>query len=171
MSSQIISSQAAWDCLHAVPDPEIPVISITDLGIVRGLDIDGSAIKVTVTPTYSGCPATEMIETSIREALAEIGFKTVDVQMQLFPAWTTDWINEETKEKLRKYGIAPPGDESTLNERSSGESVISFVPYRPACPRCGSKNTSRLSRFGATACKALYRCDSCLEPFEYFKPI
>ncbi len=171
MSTQVISSQTAWDCLHAVPDPEIPVISITDLGIVRSLEIDGARVKVTVTPTYSGCPATEMIETSIKDALAGIGFESVEVQMQLFPAWTTDWINDQTKEKLRQYGIAPPGDEDAHKERLAGESVISFVPYKPACPRCGSKNTSRLSRFGATACKALYRCDSCLEPFEYFKPI
>jgi ring-1,2-phenylacetyl-CoA epoxidase subunit PaaD len=167
---QSISREAAWDCLHAVPDPEIPVISVTDLGIVRDLEIDGLHAKVTVTPTYSGCPATEMIERSIREALVDIGFKTVDVQMQLFPAWTTDWIGEATKEKLRQYGIAPPGDESAT-QGAPGESVISFVPYKPACPRCGSKNTNRLSRFGATACKALYRCDACLEPFEYFKPI
>ena len=171
MSTQIISSEAAWDCLHAVPDPEIPVISVTDLGIVRALEIEGLHAKVTVTPTYSGCPATEMIETSIREALANIGFQTVDVQMQLFPAWTTDWINDATKEKLREYGIAPPGEDAPNESNATGESVISFVPYKPACPRCGSKNTNRLSRFGATACKALYRCDACLEPFEYFKPI
>jgi ring-1,2-phenylacetyl-CoA epoxidase subunit PaaD len=169
VSAQTISREAAWDCLHAVPDPEIPVISVTDLGIVRELEIDGAHAKVTVTPTYSGCPATEMIETSIKQALVDIGFKTVDVQMQLFPAWTTDWINDSTKEKLRQYGIAPPGQEA--DSHSPGESVISFVPYKPACPRCGSKNTNRLSRFGATACKALYRCDACLEPFEYFKPI
>lgn len=169
MSAQAISREAAWDCLDAVPDPEIPVISVTDLGIVRELEIEGTHAKVTVTPTYSGCPATEMIETSIKQALIDIGFKTVDVQMQLFPAWTTDWINDSTKEKLRQYGIAPPGQEA--DNHSPGESVISFVPYKPACPRCGSKNTNRLSRFGATACKALYRCDACLEPFEYFKPI
>ena len=171
MSASSISNQAAWDCLHAVPDPEIPVISITDLGIVRDIEIEDTHVKVVVTPTYSGCPATEMIETSIREALANIGFKTVDVQMQLFPAWTTEWINDATKEKLRQYGIAPPGAEDVIQGSASGESVISFVPYKPACPRCGSRNTSRLSRFGATACKALYRCDACLEPFEYFKPI
>lgn len=168
MVNAILTEASAWECLHAVPDPEIPVISVTDLGIVRELSIDGDGVRVVVTPTYSGCPATEVIEASIRSALMDQGFKTVAVEMRLSPAWTTDWIGEVAKEKLRVYGIAPPGEGA---QAGSKETTLNFVPYKPPCPRCGSKTTSRLSQFGATACKALYRCDECREPFEYFKPI
>ena len=168
MVTHELTLDSAWHCLHAVPDPEIPVISVTELGIVREVKLDGDAVHVVVTPTYSGCPATEAINQSIKEALVNTGFKDVRIEMRLSPAWTTDWIDEKTKEKLREYGIAPPG-EGAMN--AAQEKGISFVPYRPACPRCGSKNTARLSQFGATACKALYRCDDCREPFEYFKPI
>lgn len=163
-----LTQESAWHCLHAVPDPEIPVISVTDLGIVRELSINEGNAHVVVTPTYSGCPATEVIEKSIRSALLDHGFKTVSVEMRLSPAWTTDWIKDDAKEKLREYGIAPPGESA---QDSVKELTLNFVPYKPACPRCGSKLTSRLSQFGATACKALYRCDDCREPFEYFKPI
>ena len=163
-----LTIEQTWACLQSVPDPEIPVISVTDLGIVRDVSVDGYDAHITVTPTYSGCPATEMIEQSIREALMQLGFKNIQIQMQLSPAWTTDWITQDAKERLRQYGIAPPSGERAHTQEGQ---VINFVPYKPACPRCGSKKTSRLSQFGATACKALYRCDSCLEPFEYFKPI
>ena len=163
-----LTIDATWACLESVPDPEIPVISVTDLGIVSGVSIDGYEVHITVTPTYSGCPATEMIDQSIRDALVQLGFKKVTIQMKLSPAWTTDWISEGAKNRLREYGIAPPSGDAAHNQENQ---VINFVPYKPGCPRCGSKNTSRLSQFGATACKALYRCDSCLEPFEYFKPI
>jgi ring-1,2-phenylacetyl-CoA epoxidase subunit PaaD len=151
--------------LARVADPEIPVISVTELGIVREVRAAGDAVEVVVTPTYSGCPATEVIERSIAEALHEAGATDVCVETRLAPAWTTDWITPAAQEKLRRYGIAPPG------ARAAGEpQPIAFAP-RVNCPLCGSGNTERLSAFGATACKALHRCRDCREPFEYFKPI
>ena len=161
----MLTAEQAWDVLARVADPEIPVISVTELGIVREVHALSEAVEVVVTPTYSGCPATEAIERSIVDALREAGAADVRVQTRLAPAWTTDWIAPEAKEKLRRYGIAPPGvaTEVTLQ-------TIGFVP-RVDCPLCGSRNTERLSAFGATACKALYRCRDCREPFEHFKPI
>lgn len=161
----MLTSAQAWDILNRVPDPEIPVISVTELGIVRDVLVADDGVEVVVTPTYSGCPATEVIERSIREALTAGGAREVRVQMQLAPAWTTDWIAPAAQEKLRAYGIAPPGVVIT-----GGTWPLSFVP-RIGCPRCGSSETERLSQFGATACKALYRCRACREPFEYFKPL
>jgi ring-1,2-phenylacetyl-CoA epoxidase subunit PaaD len=162
-----LSIEQAWAALRAVPDPEIPVISVTELGIVRDVHvIDDGAVEVIVTPTYSGCPATEVIEQEIVSALKAAGASEVRVRTQLSPAWTTDWIDAAARERLRAYGIVPPG------ERSSGEAQpIAFVPRQLPCPRCGSTDTERLSQFGATACKALYRCRACAEPFEYFKPL
>ena len=155
-----------WAALRAVPDPEIPVISVTELGIVRDLRLDGDAVEVTVTPTYSGCPATELIAQQIVSALKAAGAADVRVRTQLAPAWTTDWIDAAARERLRAYGIVPPG------QRSTGDmQPIGLVPRRLPCPRCGSVDTERLSQFGATACKALYRCRACAEPFEYFKPL
>ena len=161
----MLTSAQAWDILNRVPDPEIPVISVTELGIVRDVLVADDGVEVVVTPTYSGCPATEVIERSIREALTAGGAREVRVQMQLAPAWTTDWIAPAAQEKLRAYGIAPPGVVIT-----GGTRPLSFVP-RIGCPRCCSSDTERLSQFGATACKALYRCRACREPFEYFKPL
>lgn len=160
-----ITAVQAWAILGRVPDPEIPVISVTELGIVRDVQATDDVVDVVVTPTYSGCPATEAIERSIREALTAAGAAEVRVTTQLAPAWTTDWIEPQAREKLRIYGIAPPGMRSTGDAQP-----LQFVP-RIDCPRCGSADTERLSQFGATACKALYRCRSCREPFEYFKPI
>ena len=140
----------AW--LSEVADPEIPVLSITDLGIVRDVDCS-DGVTVSVTPTYSGCPATEVIEASVVAALEDRGLEGVRIKRVLSPPWTTDWISKEGREKLRRYGIAPP-------ERRQ-QSV--------ACPRCSSEQTERVSEFGSTACKAAYRCCDCLEPFEYFK--
>lgn len=138
--------------LAEVPDPEIPVLTITDLGIVRDVEC-GEEIIVSLTPTYSGCPATEAIEESVVAALEDRGVERVRIKRVLSPPWTTDWISEEGREKLRIYGIAPP-------ERRE----------RPvACPRCESDQTELVSQFGSTACKAAYRCRECLEPFEYFK--
>lgn len=152
--------------LGAIPDPEIPVISIVELGIVREVAFEGDAVVVTITPTYSGCPAMHAIASDIRECLAGAGYARVELRTRLAPAWTTDWMPEPAKARLRAYGIAPPqglsGTDShrvTLHGRS--------VP----CVRCGSVNTERLSAFGSTACKALYRCLDCMEPFDYFKPI
>jgi ring-1,2-phenylacetyl-CoA epoxidase subunit PaaD len=160
-----ITAVQAWAILGRVPDPEIPVISVTELGIVRDVQAIDDVVDVVVTPTYSGCPATEVIERSIREALTAAGAAQVRVTTQLAPAWTTDWIEPQAREKLRIYGIAPPAVRSADQVQP-----LQFVP-RVDCPRCGSTDTERLSQFGATACKALYRCRACREPFEYFKPI
>lgn len=159
--------ERAWDVLARVADPEIPVISVTELGIVRDVCAREDSIEVVVTPTYSGCPATELIARSIEQALHEAGATNVRVRQRLAPAWTTDWIAPAAKDKLARYGIAPPG---SVGEQPV-ERRIRFLPRTIACPRCGSNDTERLSQFGATACKALYRCRACREPFEYFKPI
>jgi len=161
----MLTTAQAWDILARVPDPEIPAISVTELGIVRDVQAADEGVDVVVTPTYSGCPATEVIERSIREALSAAGARDVRVRQQLSPAWSTDWIAEDARERLRAYGIAPPGERP-----AGGAQPLSFVP-RVACPRCGAADTERLSQFGSTACKALYRCRACREPFEYFKPI
>ena len=152
-----------WQWLQQVPDPEIPVVSVVDLGIVRDVKISGSAVEVSVAPTYSGCPATEVIEQQIVAALEKQGLAEVTVKRVLSPPWTTDWISEAGREKLRAYGIAPPAGGSKKGLLSGDMSI--------ACPRCASTDTSRVSEFGSTACKATYRCDECLEPFEYFKCI
>jgi len=162
----MLTTAQAWDILGRVPDPEIPAISVTELGIVRDVQAAEDGVDVVVTPTYSGCPATEAIARSIREALAAAGAPEVRVRQQLSPAWSTDWIAEDARERLRAYGIAPPGERSV----AVGERPLSFIA-RVACPRCDSADTERLSQFGSTACKALYRCRTCREPFEYFKPL
>jgi ring-1,2-phenylacetyl-CoA epoxidase subunit PaaD len=161
---------AVWNLLQSIPDPEIPVISICDLGIVRDVktDADGNPDEIVITPTYSGCPAMHSIEEDIRNKLAQSGFGKVRVTTTLTPAWTTDWMSEAGRAKLAEYGIAPP----THAAENSAE--VRFVTRRhanPACPHCGSQETERLSEFGSTACKALYRCVECREPFDYFKPI
>jgi len=157
---------AAWEVLRQIPDPEVPVISLCELGIVRDLKETAAGLEVVLTPTYSGCPATELIQDNVREALARFG--EIAITLQRAPAWTTDWISEEGKAKLQAYGIAPPGP-------ASGPQPVRLVHRasltRLACPRCGSEQTEKLSAFGSTACKALYRCLSCREPFEHFKPI
>lgn len=162
----MLSEARAWQVLDAVPDPEIPVISVTELGIVREVHTRPAGLHVVVTPTYSGCPATEVIAASIRDALVAAGAGEVTVETRLWPAWTTDWIEDGARTKLRDYGIAPPNGEA-----AGAAQPLRFVPRAIACPRCGSTDSARLSEFGSTACKALYRCRSCLEPFEYFKPI
>ncbi len=149
--------------LGQVADPEIPVLSITDLGIVRDVEI-GDTITVSLSPTYSGCPATEVIEQSVLDALHEHGVDHVEIRRVLSPPWTTDWITEEGRAKLRDYGIAPPEEGAGKRALLGGEPDI-------ACPRCGAMATERVSEFGSTACKASYRCRECLEPFEYFKCI
>ncbi|WP_026614668.1 1,2-phenylacetyl-CoA epoxidase subunit PaaD [Ensifer aridi] len=162
-----------WHWLAEVPDPEIPAISVTDLGIVRDVAWDGDTLVVTVTPTYSGCPATTVINLDIERALNEKGIESVRLERQLSPAWTTDWISAEGREKLKAYGIAPPVDGTAADgrlleraERLSGRSNLTI-----ACPRCGSTRTEKISQFGSTPCKASYRCSDCLEPFDYFKCI
>ena len=167
------SIDEVWHWLAQVPDPEIPVISLTDLGIIRDVAWVDDLLEVTVTPTYSGCPATTIINLDIETALAEKGLSKVKLERQLSPAWTTDWISAEGREKLREYGIAPPIDGTAADgvlmkriDRLSGRSNLTI-----ACPRCGSVNTEKISQFGSTPCKASYRCTDCLEPFDYFKCI
>jgi ring-1,2-phenylacetyl-CoA epoxidase subunit PaaD len=168
----------AWEVLHTVLDPEVPVVSICDLGIVRDVQMHGeSGLNVVLTPTYSGCPATEIIATEAANALAKAGFYPVNLATVHAPAWTSDWISSEGRDKLRRYGIAPPGPVS--GNVAGQDIVLRYMPQgrvshqaAPAlnCPRCGSDHTERLSAFGSTACKALYRCLACKEPFEHFKP-
>ncbi|MDP9811436.1 ring-1,2-phenylacetyl-CoA epoxidase subunit PaaD [Rhizobium tibeticum] len=162
-----------WRWLEEVQDPEIPVISLVDLGIIRGVAWKEDTLVVTVTPTYSGCPATALINLDIERALKEKGIEKLRLERQLSPAWTTDWISTEGREKLRAYGIAPPVDGTAIDgilrqrvDRLSGRSNLTIV-----CPRCGSTNTEKISQFGSTPCKASYRCTDCLEPFDYFKCI
>ncbi len=171
------SREAVWEALGAVPDPEIPVVSVVELGIVRDVEWDDAApyaLVVRVTPTYSGCPATELIMHGIRDALAAIGVAELRLEMRLSPAWTTDWITPEARRKLREFGIAPPaGDGAPMAVARvdvTGISPLRRMRVVVSCPRCGSTETTLLSQFGSTACKAQYRCDDCLEPFDYFKP-
>jgi ring-1,2-phenylacetyl-CoA epoxidase subunit PaaD len=159
----------AWEVLHGVLDPEVPVVSVCELGIVRDVLDQAKGLTVVVTPTYSGCPATEQIEQAIRVALDQAQLGPVCIEMQRSPAWTTDWISDEGRRKLREYGIAPPGGTAAASEAIPIRFMRREAPV--ACPRCDSMQTERLSAFGSTACKALYRCVACREPFEYFKPI
>ena len=158
----------AWQVLGTVLDPEVPALSVCDLGIVRDVIDHGAELEVVLTPTYSGCPATEVIEQNVLGALQAEGLGPARATLRRAPAWTTDWISAEGRRKLNDYGIAPPGP--TLPE---GLSPIRIVRRQPAiaCPRCGSVHTERTSAFGSTACKSLHRCLDCREPFEYFKPL
>lgn len=164
-----VSLDAIWDALAMVPDPEIPVVSVVELGIVRAVEWTATGLEVRVTPTYSGCPATELIVDSIREALAEAGIVDARVTTVLSPAWTTDWIAPEARPKLAAFGIAPPGAAAARID-VAGISPLRRAREPVACPRCGSTATALLAQFGSTACKALYRCEACREPFDYFKP-
>ena len=159
---------AAWAVLADVPDPEVPVLSVCELGIVRDVLDHGDAMEVVLTPTYSGCPATEVIAQSVEQAMVDAGLGPVRVTQRLAPAWTTDWIGPQAREKLRRYGIAPPTGLAAVHHSVQ---PIRLLAHRVPCPRCGSERTERLAAFGSTACKALHRCLACLEPFEYFKPI
>ena len=149
------SVEQIWQWLAAVPDPEIPVISLVDLGVIRDVAWDGDTLVVTVTPTYSGCPATRVINLDIEQALRARGVGKVKLERRLAPPWTTDWLSAAGREKLSAYGIAPPVER--------GRNV--------ACPRCGSNQTEKISQFGSTPCKAHFRCRECLEPFDHFKCI
>ncbi|NMG70857.1 1,2-phenylacetyl-CoA epoxidase subunit PaaD [Parazoarcus communis] len=163
----MLTESQAWQVLDGVPDPEVPVVSVVELGIIRELRCSDDGLTVVVTPTYSGCPATEVIGLAIRDSLLAAGAPGVKLETRLDPPWTSDWIGDAAREKLRAYGIVPPGDRAV----SGAAQPIRFVRKRLTCPRCGSNDTERLSEFGSTACKATWRCRSCLEPFEYFKPI
>jgi len=162
--------ERAWDVLSTVLDPEVPAVSVRDLGIVRDVIEHDDGLEIVLTPTYSGCPATEVIEADVLKAIAAAGLGAARVTLRRAPAWTTDWISAEGRAKMLAYGIAPPSP-----TREDGAVPIRFVG-RPrlaalTCPRCGSKNTEQLAAFGSTACKATWRCLACLEPFEHFKPI
>jgi ring-1,2-phenylacetyl-CoA epoxidase subunit PaaD len=162
----------AWEVLGTVLDPEVPALSVCDLGIVREVLPQGEGLEIVLTPTYSGCPATEVIERSVLDALDAAGLGPARVTLRRAPAWTTDWISEDGKRKLREYGIAPPVPVIPAEAGIQGIRIVRRRPEPPVpCPRCGSSHTERLSAFGSTACKAMYRCLACHEPFEYFKPI
>ena len=162
-----------WHWLSQVPDPEIPVISLTDLGIIRDVAWQGDTLVVKVTPTYSGCPATSVINFDIEAALRAHGVEKLRLERQLSPPWTTDWITAEGRDKLRAYGIAPPVDGTAADGRLAGRisRLAGTSNLTIACPRCGSTATEKVSQFGSTPCKASYRCTDCLEPFDYFKCI
>lgn len=163
----MITSEQITEWLKNVTDPEVPVLTILDLGIVRNIAVSGTpddttTVTVTITPTYSGCPAMDVIAVGIRMALAGHGISNVVIENQLSPAWTTDWMTEEGKRKLKEYGIAPPN-------RKAFQALGLFESDNVECPRCGSEDTVLVSQFGPTSCKALYKCQSCKEPFEHFK--
>lgn len=159
-----IDKKMIYDYLGEVKDPEVPVLSIIDLGIVRDIHWDDDELEVIITPTYNGCPAMDMISTNIRVMLSTLGFKKIKITKVLSPAWTTEWMSEEGKRKLKEYGIAPPNPLQQVCDQKyfqANEAV--------QCPRCNSLHTHRISEFGSTACKSLYQCDDCKEPFDYFK--
>lgn len=154
---------SAWDVAATVVDPEIPVLTIEDLGVLRSVEEDGERVRVELTPTYSGCPAIDAMRDDVRAALEGAGYRDVEVRMVLSPAWTTDWMTESGKQKLHRYGITPPNGRAA----AAGERVTLRMAVK--CPRCDSLRTREVARFGSTSCKALYECDDCLEPFDFFK--
>jgi ring-1,2-phenylacetyl-CoA epoxidase subunit PaaD len=159
-----ISTEKIWSILGEVKDPEVPVLSVTDLGIIREIRMDSEQVEIFITPTYSGCPAMDVIRINIRMALLQHGFPKVKITTVLSPAWTTDWMSEKGKQQLKAYGIAPP----TPVQQVCHTKLFHQEEAIP-CPRCNSYHTQRISEFGSTACKALYRCLDCQEPFDYFK--
>ena len=164
MTVHTIDKKTIYSFLGEINDPEVPVLSIIDLGIVKDVKMNGEEIEVIVTPTYTGCPAMDMISATIKIQLATLGFKKIKITQVLSPAWTTEWMSEEGKRKLKEYGIAPPNPKQQVCDQklfAEAEAV--------QCPHCNSYHTHRISEFGSTACKALYQCDDCKEPFDYFK--
>ena len=151
------------EIISKIPDPEIPVISIKELGVLRKIEKIDEKIIVTITPTYSGCPAMDRFQKDIKEQLEELEVSSFEIQLQYDPAWTTDWITEEAKKKLKKYGIAPPV------HSTSDKTILMGKKQEVQCPRCNTRETKLVSQFSSTACKAMYQCEDCLEPFEYFK--
>jgi ring-1,2-phenylacetyl-CoA epoxidase subunit PaaD len=159
-----ISVTQVWSILEKIMDPEVPVLSITDLGIVREVHLEDDAVQVTITPTYTGCPAMDVISMNIKMELLAHGFKKITVRQTLSPAWTTDWMSEQGKTRLKEYGIAPPNPKQQVckEELFAADEAVQ-------CPHCQSWHTRRISEFGSTACKSLHQCNDCLEPFDYFK--
>jgi len=160
-----LSKAEIWQELKQVSDPEIPVLTVVDMGIVRAVEVTDDEVKVTITPTYSGCPAMNEIEQNIRKHLQEKGIQKLRVESKLSPPWTTDWMTEEAKIRLEEYGIAPP------EGGTADKSVLFGEAKKVKCPHCRSRDTELISQFGSTACKAQYRCRDCREPFDYFKCI
>ncbi len=158
----MVTKERIWELMEEVFDPEVPVLTVVDLGVVREVNLENDSWKITITPTYSGCPAMKRIEDDIVEKLAENGIENVLVELVLSPAWTTDWLSESGKRKLEEYGIAPPVNEVDKSVLFAEQPVV-------PCPKCKSKRTKMISQFGSTACKAHYQCEDCLEPFDYFK--
>ena len=161
MSDRAALRERAMAAAAQVVDPEIPVLSIVDLGVLRAVEVEGESVRLAITPTYSGCPAMRMIELSLEAALRSAGIEKFRIETVLSPTWTTDWLNDEGRQKLRDFGIAPPVGVASRRALFGADAV--------ACPRCGSADTERIAEFGSTACKALYRCRQCREPFDYFK--
>jgi ring-1,2-phenylacetyl-CoA epoxidase subunit PaaD len=163
-----ITKTRAWDVAATVVDPEIPVLTIEDLGVLREVHEDGDRVRVDLTPTYSGCPAIDAMRDDVRSALLDAGYREVEVRMVLSPAWTTDWMSEDGKRKLREYGIAAPNGSAAVRDGGvhGGRVTLSMAVK---CPRCDSLDTREVARFGSTSCKALYECRACLEPFDHFK--
>lgn len=163
-TTDTISIQQIWSILETVTDPEVPVLTIIDLGIVREVRINDGETEIIITPTYTGCPAMDMIAMNIRLALAEQGYKKIKISSVLSPAWTTEWMSESGKEKLKAYGIAPPNPKLV-----DCDTKLFAEQEAIQCPLCNSYHTKLISQFGSTACKALYQCVDCREPFDYFK--
>lgn len=166
MSENTKKEQEIWQILETIPDPEIPVISVVELGVIRNVEATDHKTEITITPTYSGCPAMKQFEDDIISTLQENGYPNVTIKMVFSPAWTTDWMSDVAREKLRKYGIAPP-------QKGTNDKGVLFAsgPKEVLCPQCKSVNTKLLSQFGSTACKAVYTCGDCGETFDYFKCI
>ena len=158
------NTAGVWRLLESVMDPELPVLSVVDLGIVRTVQLEGTAVEVVITPTYTGCPAIDVITMQLKIVLASAGYAPVTIRSVLSPAWTTEWMSEAGKDKLKAYGIAPPNPKQSVctPEYFQREEAVE-------CPHCGSYHTNMISEFGSTACKSLYRCSACQEPFDYFK--
>lgn len=161
----VYSEKEILSFLEEIPDPEIPVINIVELGVIRKIKSGSTGVEIDITPTYSGCPAMKQMEDDVMSTLKAKGIEHIQIKMVYSPAWTTDWLSPEAKEKLRVYGIAPP------NESTTDKSFLTGKSKQVKCPRCHSLNTEMVSQFGSTACKALYKCKDCLEPFDYFKCI
>jgi ring-1,2-phenylacetyl-CoA epoxidase subunit PaaD len=160
----LAETKKIWKILEQVHDPEVPVLSVIDLGIIRDIKLNNDETEVVITPTYSGCPAMDVISMSIKMTLLSHGYKNIKIKQVLSPAWTTDWMSEEGKRKLKEYGIAPPDRKQQVCDDKL------FAPDEAVqCPHCHSYHTHRISEFGSTACKSLYQCDDCKEPFDYFK--
>jgi len=164
MTTHQIDKRTIYSYLEEINDPEVPVLSIIDLGIVRDVKMNDEELEVVITPTYTGCPAMDMISATIKIQLATLGFKKIKITQILSPAWTTEWMSEEGKRKLKEYGIAPPNPKQQVCDQKLFAAAEAIQ-----CPQCNSYHTHRISEFGSTACKALYQCDDCKEPFDYFK--